>query len=69
MPKIEIVGNRRLSGEISVGGAKNSAVALIHASNPSLSAIWTRYTGVFKWLAQWTTLLSASASTNSGLLM
>ena len=32
MPKIEIVGNRRLSGEISVGGAKNSAVALIPAS-------------------------------------
>ena len=32
MPKIEIVGNRRLSGEIKVGGAKNSAVALIPAS-------------------------------------
>lgn len=32
MPKIEINGNRRLSGEIVVGGAKNSAVALIPAS-------------------------------------
>lgn len=29
MPKIKINGNRRLSGEIIVGGAKNSAVALI----------------------------------------
>ena len=32
MPKIKINGNRRLSGEIIVGGAKNSAVALIPAS-------------------------------------
>lgn len=32
MPKIEIIGNRRLSGEITVEGAKNSAVALIPAS-------------------------------------
>lgn len=32
MPRIEIVGNRRLSGEISISGAKNSAVALIPAS-------------------------------------
>lgn len=44
MPKIEIVGNRRLSGEIKVGGAKNSAVALIPASilcdeNVSLSNV------------------------------
>ena len=32
MPKIKINGNRRLSGDIIVGGAKNSAVALIPAS-------------------------------------
>lgn len=32
MPKIMINGNRSLSGEIVVGGAKNSAVALIPAS-------------------------------------
>jgi UDP-N-acetylglucosamine 1-carboxyvinyltransferase len=32
MPRIEIEGNRRLSGEIKISGAKNSAVALIPAS-------------------------------------
>lgn len=32
MPKLKIVGGRRLSGEIVVDGAKNSAVALIPAS-------------------------------------
>lgn len=32
MPKIEIIGNKLLSGEIKVGGSKNSAVALIPAS-------------------------------------
>lgn len=32
MPKIEIKGNRSLSGEIKIGGAKNSAVALIPAA-------------------------------------
>ena len=32
MPKIKIVGKNKLSGEISVEGAKNSAVALVPAS-------------------------------------
>ena len=32
MPKIKIVGKNMLSGEIKVGGAKNSAVALVPAS-------------------------------------
>ena len=32
MPKIEIVGNKKLSGEVVISGAKNSAVALIPAS-------------------------------------
>lgn len=32
MPKIEIVGNKKLSGEIVVSGAKNSVVALIPAA-------------------------------------
>ncbi len=32
MPKIKVVGKNMLSGEIKVGGAKNSAVALVPAS-------------------------------------
>lgn len=32
MPRIEIVGNKKLSGEVVISGAKNSAVALIPAS-------------------------------------
>ena len=32
MPKLEIIGNKKLSGEIKIGGAKNSSVALIPAS-------------------------------------
>ena len=32
MPKIVVEGNKKLSGEIKVSGAKNSAVALVPAS-------------------------------------
>ena len=32
MPRIKIVGGKKLTGEIKVEGAKNSAVALIPAS-------------------------------------